>query len=223
MVGKAAPGVPIIVAATFGAQSDLNESCLKQIAAEFPTMGDNFFPVECSDPPYSRTLPSGDRVPYELPDGDGISRLKDALFKAAIDMRHVKQRVPKKFIELSNKLKQASDRSFSITRVGFERYARLVGIKRKNQIEAVKAKLRAWGDIYALPNGGVVLKPQKFAQVLACLITTSEEKNRCLRQLGGYLDHSDEVLGAIWADFPMSFWGVDASDPDPHPIPSHQC
>ena len=57
----------------------------------------------------------------------------------------------------------------------------------------------SWGYLFRLSNGDIVLRPQRLANVLACVFTKVEATKRRIGDVQeGVLHHSDAVLDAIW-------------------------
>ena len=146
--------------------------------------------------------------PFEI---DSVEWTNIELFKSIIvseALKYEKTRVtiPSTFLRLKNSLDKLIQ--FSISQETFHELASKY--VRDDMITFARDIFKAWGIIYILSNGDIVLKPQKLADVLACVFTKTLNSNKKAQSYlwGGYIKHNEKVLNAIWGKkgFQKDLW-----------------
>ena len=144
--------------------------------------------------------------PFEIDSvsGRNIETIKDVMISEALKYDKTRVTIPPTFFNLKDSLDQLVQ--FSITS---ETFSELAKVHVKDDMTVVARDIfKSWGIIYILSNGDIVLKPQKLADVLACVFTKSKDSQERIRSSlwGGYFKHQQKVLKAIWGKFPKELW-----------------
>eukprot|EP01038_Epipyxis_sp_PR26KG_P004126 gene4126-5880_t len=157
-------------------------------------------------------------IPIDSKSKYGIDELKQTMIDLAFQQPDTVKTIPRSFERLRNELTK-----FSLTRfrVSLAEIQTLCKDRFKIQGGLVDLALDlfiAWGYVYRLSNGDIVLHPQQLANVMSAVFTKVETTKKRIGDVHeGVLRHSDNVLDAIWSNkFPnleKSMWRCTEKDP----------
>jgi hypothetical protein len=149
--------------------------------------------------------------PFEIDSvsGRNIEMFKSIMISEALKYEKTRVTIPPTFFNFKDSLDKLVE--FSISQVKFNELGK--AYIKDDMIVMARDIFKSWGIIYVLSNGDIVLKPQKLADVLACLFTKSSDSNERIQSYlwGGYFKHNKKVLKSIWgksssSSFPKELW-----------------
>lgn len=135
---------------------------------------------------------------------EGLSHLKDEIVRVASEQPSVHQKIPKKLLLLQEELDRLRSEEERYYIQAAEFYKLALEKMEMTETSATHALelFGAWGQIYILSNGFILLQPRKLVDVMACLFSQGVASNIDSDPVtSGILYHSELTLGTVWKNF----------------------
>lgn len=182
MIGDVAPVAYVVLVITRATEREFSESICSELLKEFPSIKEY--------------------IEVDSKNGFGFSKLRESLMKGAVAMRKFTAfNVLNSHAALQRKLSEMSVQYFSLQENEVLALGREIGLDDEG-VELAVSLFCAWGMVYKLSNGALVLKPQQLADVFACIFskvdTTLDKLSNCI--VDGVLSHARQTLSKVWGE-----------------------
>lgn len=162
--------------------------------------------------------------------GTGIDQLKADMVRISMDQPYVRQLLPSKYVLLEQEVELRAQRGeFTVTMSQFGEMVAAVGLAQDPHQQLALSLFHQWGVVHQLPRAAatvatatsadgtdpdsktassctsdVVLKPQKLADVLSCVVSASISRPGQDVYKNGLLPHSE--LHKVWGGYEPRLW-----------------